>query len=71
VTDGRVKSQYTGIVVTYAGKEDSAIYNRKQVEVVDGQQAVTISVTHQGLFWSSFVCGTPSTSKTTFSPFLL
>lgn len=44
VTDERVKSHYTGTVVTYLPKGNSATYNRKKVDVVDvvdGQQRLT------------------------------
>lgn len=44
VTDDRVKSHYTGTVVTYDPKKESIIYNRKNanvVDVVDGQQRLT------------------------------
>ncbi|MCF8131319.1 MAG: DUF262 domain-containing HNH endonuclease family protein [Deltaproteobacteria bacterium] len=44
VTDERVKSHYTGTVVTFSPKDNTAVYNRKPVkvvDVVDGQQRLT------------------------------
>jgi len=44
VTDERVKSHYTGTVVTFTPENSESIYNRKSVkivDVVDGQQRLT------------------------------
>jgi len=44
VTDERVKSHYTGTVVIFSPKDNTAVYNRKPVnvvDVVDGQQRLT------------------------------
>jgi uncharacterized protein with ParB-like and HNH nuclease domain len=44
VIDGKVKSHYTGTVVTFSQKNNTTMYNRKPVEIVDivdGQQRLT------------------------------